>query len=57
MRYLPIGKYYTDMLKQFRSKIEQMCMADKRNTVFSEDIRQLVEEITLLPIEFPKHLI
>lgn len=34
-----------------------MCSSEKRNTIYSEDIRQLVEEITLLTIEFPRHLI
>ena len=33
-----------------------MCLPERRNTQFSEDIRELVEEITQLDIEFPKHL-
>lgn len=33
-----------------------MCLPDKRNTIYSEDIHEMVQEIMELEIEFPKHL-
>ena len=56
MRYLPIGKYETELLEKTRKKIDYMCQPDKRNTIYSEDIRQTVQEISELQIELPKHL-
>ena len=53
---MPIGKYGTEVLQAYKKKVEQMCMPDRRNAVYSEDILDLVGEITRLDIEFPKHL-
>lgn len=44
------------MLQTYTSKVNQMCLPERRNTVFTEDILDLVVEITRLDIEFPKHL-
>ena len=51
-----MGKDWNELLESYKYKVEQMCLPGKRNTIYSEDIRQLVEEITELQIEFPKHL-
>lgn len=57
MRYLPIGKYETDELKRIKKKINNMCAIGVTNTLYSEDIVEMVEEIIGLQFEFPKHLI
>ncbi len=57
MRYLPIGKYETDELKQIKKKISNMCALGVTNTLYSEDIVEMVEEVIGLQFEFPKHLI
>ena len=56
MRYLPIGKYETEQLGKMRAKIEYMCSSERRNQLYTEDIRKFVEEIIELQFEFPKHL-
>ena len=56
MRYLPIGKYETEQLGKIRAKIEYMCSMERRNQLYTEDIRKFVEEIIELQFEFPKHL-
>lgn len=33
-----------------------MCSVDRRNQIYTEDLRKFVEEITELQFEFPKHL-
>ena len=48
MRFLPMGKDWNELLESYKYKVEQMCLPEKRNTIYSEDIRQLVEEITEL---------
>ena len=45
LRYLPIGKYQTELLEAYKIKVEQMCLPERRNTVYTEDIRDLVGEI------------
>ena len=48
LRYLPIGKTESELLESYKNKIDQMCYPDRRNTIYSEDIRDLVDEITEL---------
>ena len=50
---LPINRTDRDKLNAILAKIEQT--AANRHSVFIEDLRDLLHEISLLPFEFPRH--
>jgi hypothetical protein len=57
MMYLPVSKQLSDAFDDMRRRIDVMCSEQRRNQVFTEDIRDLVRDVLHAEFEFPKHLL